>query len=210
MSVSGSNDSIGKYRYLLFDFVSTETSDRFGNTFYSEIDVIDRNAAVQAATPVGRPGRRTFEAGDGKYHILVDTSETPDLTPWVENELMPVVVQWYPKIVQLLPSEGYQAPGRISITFSQDMQGVAATLGTRVQCAASWFRKNLQGEAKGAVVHELVHAVQQYGRARRGNRQAERTPDWLVEGIADYVRWFLYEPESHGADITRRNLARAV
>ncbi len=209
VSVSGSDDSIGQYRYLLFDFARTETSDSFGNTFFSEIDVIDRNAAVQAATPVVRPGRRTFEAGNGKYHILVDTSETPDLTPWVENELMPVIVQWYPKIVQLLPSEGYEAPGKISIMFSQDMQGVAATAGTRVQCAASWFRKNLQGEAKGAVVHELVHVVQQYGRARRGNRQAERTPDWLVEGIADYVRWFLYEPESHGADITRRNLARA-
>jgi hypothetical protein len=34
-------------------------------------------------------------------------------------------------------------------------------------------------------------------------------PGWLVEGIADYIRWFLYEPETHGADITRRNLSRA-
>ena len=24
---------------------------------------------------------------------------------------------------------------------------------------------------------------------------------WLVEGTADYVRWFNYEPQSHGADI---------
>jgi hypothetical protein len=30
-----------------------------------------------------------------------------------------------------------------------------------------------------------------------------------VEGIADYVRWFLYEPESHGAEITGRRVARA-
>ena len=30
------------------------------------------------------------------------------------------------------------------------------------------MRQNLEGEAKGAIVHELVHVVQQYGRAQRG------------------------------------------
>ena len=29
----------------------------------------------------------------------------------------------------------------------------------------------------------------------------QRNPGWLVEGIADYVRWYKYEPQSHGADI---------
>ena len=32
--------SLGKYRYLLFDVSATETDDDFGNTFFSEIDVI--------------------------------------------------------------------------------------------------------------------------------------------------------------------------
>lgn len=31
---------VGKYRYLLFDVYVTELYDNFGNTFYSEIDVI--------------------------------------------------------------------------------------------------------------------------------------------------------------------------
>ena len=79
---------------------------------------------------------------------------------------------------------------------------MAATGGTRVTCAAEWFRRNLEGEAKGAVVHELVHVVQQYGRARRNNPDATRPPGWLVEGIPDYIRWFLYEPQSRGAEIT--------
>jgi hypothetical protein len=30
-----------------------------------------------------------------------------------------------------------------------------------------------------------------------------------VEGIPDYIRWYLYEPQSHGADINARGLARA-
>ena len=72
-----------------------------------------------------------------------------------------------------------------------------------------WFRKNMQGEARGAVVHEMVHVVQQYGLARRKNPDAPRVPGWMVEGIPDYIRWFLYEPESKGAEITARNISRA-
>jgi hypothetical protein len=48
-------------------------------------------------------------------------------------------------------------------------------------------------------VHEMVHVVQQYGRARRTNPQAQ-IPGWLTEGIPDYLRWYKYEPQSHGAD----------
>jgi len=40
VSITDSNGSLGKYRYLLFDCVVAETSDDFGNTFYSEIDVV--------------------------------------------------------------------------------------------------------------------------------------------------------------------------
>ena len=40
VSVSDSSGSLGKYRYLLFDCYVTELYDNWGNTFYSEIDVI--------------------------------------------------------------------------------------------------------------------------------------------------------------------------
>ncbi len=209
VSIAGPDKSLGEYRYLLFDISRTEADDAFGNTFFSEIDVIDQQTTPVAATPVERTGIQTVEAGDGKYHITIDTSETPDLDRWVKNELIPTIQQWYPKIVDLLPSEGYKAPRQLSIVFRKDMPGVAATGGIRIQCAANWFRGQLQGEAKGAVVHELVHVVQQFGRARRPGRNASRTPGWLVEGMADYIRWFLYEPQTHGAEITRRSLARA-
>jgi hypothetical protein len=74
---------------------------------------------------------------------------------------------------------------------------------------SSWFRRELNREARGAVVHELVHVVQSYGRVRRTDPDATRAPGWLVEGIADYIRWFLYEPETRGAEINERNLSRA-
>ena len=81
--------------------------------------------------------------------------------------------------------------------------------GSFVNMNSQWFRKELKREARGSVVHELVHVVQNYGRARRTNPNAARPPGWLVEGIPDYIRWFLYEPQTKGAEITRRNLGNA-
>jgi len=213
VSISDSDGTIGKYQYLLFDISATEQSDPFGNTFFNEIDVVDPTSEVVAAVPVNQPTgevqREIVEADGGTYQITIETTETPDLTEWAHKELAPVVQKWYPKLVKMLPSEGYEAPTRVSIAFSASMQGVAATGGTRVRCAARWFRRELQGEAKGAVVHELVHVVQNYSIARRTNPNPTRTPGWLVEGIADYIRWFLYEPETHGAEITSRNISQA-
>jgi hypothetical protein len=40
VGITDSRGTLGKFRYLLFDCYVTETADEFGNTFYSEIDVI--------------------------------------------------------------------------------------------------------------------------------------------------------------------------
>jgi hypothetical protein len=40
VSITDGSGSLGKYRYLLFDCYVTETADDYGNTFYSEIDVV--------------------------------------------------------------------------------------------------------------------------------------------------------------------------
>ena len=42
VSVSGASGSLGKFKYLLFSVFQTEVDDEFGNTFYSEIDVIGK------------------------------------------------------------------------------------------------------------------------------------------------------------------------
>jgi hypothetical protein len=81
-----------------------------------------------------------------------------------------------------LPSNGYTAPTKVRIEI-RDEEGIAYASGTRIVCTKKWFTAH--PDDRGAVVHELVHVVQQY----RG-----RNPGWLVEGIADYLRWFQYEP----------------
>jgi hypothetical protein len=208
VSIASTDGSLGRWRHLLFDLERTEADDPFGHTFYSEIDVIDRaGPAPESAIPPAPPAaRQLVETEDGRYQIVLDTTDTPDLTDWVRTQMAPVARTWYPRLVDLLPSEGYAAPGRVTIAFSARMSGVAATSGSRIRCAAGWFRQNLEGEAKGAVVHELVHVVQAYGRNRRSAPDAVPAPGWLVEGIADYLRWFRYEPESKGAEVRNRNV----
>jgi len=210
-SISDSAGNIGSYRYLLFDILRTKGDDAFGNTFYSEIDVIDPGTPVIAATSEEtKPITSSFTADGARYHFTIDTTVAPDLTEWADIELRPVVQEWYPKLVAMLPSEGFTVRTNVTIRFRDNMRGTPASAGGGfINCNAGWFRRELKREALGSVVHEMVHIVQNYGRARRDDPNVTRMPGWLVEGIPDYIRWFLYEPQTKGAEITARNLSRA-
>jgi hypothetical protein len=211
VSISDSKGSLGKFRYLLLAVYSTETKDPFGNTFYSEIDVVDDAELIgDRITLAPKQGVKLVQIDNGKYSVAIDTSETPELTGWADTELTPVVKEWYPKLVEMLPSPGYSAPTHFSITFRKDKHGVADTSGNRINCAASWFEANLQGEAKGAIVHEMTHVVQRYyGFGRQTHPNAAPNPGWLVEGLCDYIRWYKFEPTPAGAVISRRGLTSA-
>ena len=200
--------SLGEFRYLLFDFESANTQDSQANTFLSEIDVIDANGpAPQSVAP---KVVKTYPSPDRKFQYVVDSTLAPDLDKWVEKELMPVVYEWYPKMVAMLPSERFTAPETVIMEFRDDMGGTPAyALGNMLSMSVPWFRTQLQGEAKGCVIHELVHIVQNYWRAAATNPSPSATPGWITEGIPDYIRWFLYEPQSKGAEITKGNFAGA-
>ena len=43
VNIAAPTGSLGKFRYLLFDLYVTEIADDFGNTFYSDIDVVAKN-----------------------------------------------------------------------------------------------------------------------------------------------------------------------
>lgn len=200
--------SVGEYQYLLFDISRTESGDAFGNSFFSEIDVVDLNGPALAShiSAAAKKALVDFASEGAKFQFTVDVSLAADLQPWVEKELKPVIQTWYPKLVAMLPSDGYAAPAKVNFRFRTDM-GVlpASAAGNQVNLNVNWFRKELKREALGSVVHEMVHIVQAYHRAKGGHR----TPGWIVEGIPDYIRWFLYEPQSKGADITAGNLSNA-
>jgi hypothetical protein len=98
VSVSESEGSLGKFRYLLFDAARTEADDDFGNTFYSEIDVIAKDEATgTAASAANAPGAPfIIRSTDDYCEISIDTAGAPDLTDWAEKKLAPVLAEWYP------------------------------------------------------------------------------------------------------------------
>ena len=154
-------------------------------------------ASVSAGVIADEPATQPSAAPQ----ITIDTTQTPELKEWVETNLRPVMEAWYPKIAAMLPSDGFTAPTSFSITFRTDKSGfVADTNGTKINVSAAWFKHHLHDDARGAIVHEMVHVVQQYGRGKQTNPHPNKNPLWLVEGMADYIRWYKYEPQSHGAD----------
>jgi hypothetical protein len=85
---------------------------------------------VAAAVPAGNePVLVSFDAEDGAYRFTIDATDAPDLEEWARIELKPVVQQWYPKLVKMLPSEGFAARADITLRFRDDMGGTPASAG---------------------------------------------------------------------------------
>lgn len=121
-------------------------------------------------------------AAGGGVKVTTDTSEVPELAPWA-NEARALVEEWHPRIAALLASDGFTPPTAVALVFKKDMKGVAGTAGDRITIASRWVRDH--PDDRGMVVHELTHVIQSYPPTRDG---------WLVEGIADYVRFYHFEP----------------
>lgn len=127
------------------------------------------------------------EQKPAKLHIEVDTSEAPDLARW-GAKAKKLVETWHPKITEYLKTDGFTPPNEIKIVFKKDTKLIAGTSGREhktIAISADWVRKH--PEDTGMVVHELVHCIQCY---------PEPKPGWIVEGIADYIRFAQYEPRT--------------
>lgn len=210
VSIGNSEKVLGPYRYLLFQLSPTETRDAFGNTFFSEIDVIDAAGPKPEPIAIPKSNALSFSDAENRYQFSIDTTNAPELHDWTKKQLVPVIQLWYPKIVGMLPSPGYEAPNKVMFRFQEDrlMRGIPAYASrSTITLNQNWFRNELDREALGAVVHEMVHVVQGYPSSRRAG-QRDALPGWIVEGIPDYIRWFLYEPETHGAQIRSRDLSK--
>ncbi|MEO5916338.1 MAG: basic secretory protein-like protein [Luteolibacter sp.] len=213
-----SGKSLGNFRYVLFDIQKNPKEPRFNDTFFSEIDITD--AAGPELVRVVKPKKITqdFASKDGKYTYTLDATEAPDLQEWAAKNLIPVLDVWYPKIIDIIPVEGMKPSSHITFTLKDitsvsGMGGVPAyASGNSVVFNTKFMRDQAGGEAIGAGIHETVHVVQFAGERAGGEprgRGKSRPPTWVTEGVADYIRWFLYEPEKHGADITARNVKQS-
>ncbi|MBQ6141094.1 MAG: GH92 family glycosyl hydrolase [Kiritimatiellae bacterium] len=139
-------------------------------------------------------GTLGFKGGTTEYDYVFDTTGAPELDAWTRQNVVPLVRKWYPKLVEMFPAEGRKASRRVWFRFTNESDAPAYALEYCVTMSRKWFKEN--PDDIGCIIHELFHVVQ------GGYHNA---PDWLTEGIADYVRFYFYEPEAHGCDMDLRS-----
>jgi len=123
----------------------------------------------------------TAKEKTARLKMTVDTSKAPTMADWA-TEAKQRCEKAYPMVLLHLASPNYQPPSEVHLVFERE-QGIAATSGNLITCQEHWFKEH--PDDYGAVIHELCHVVQAYHKP---------VPGWVTEGIADYVRWFCYEP----------------
>jgi len=168
--------------------VSSSKKSHDHNAKISAIEILTKETADEPSSPPPF----VFKTSDGKCEITIDTAAAPDLTEWANHKVAPTLAEWYPKIAAMLASDGFSAPAHCEITLEPG-RGVAATSGGHITANSKWLKTEIDGGATGALIHETVHVIQDYG--------DNGAPGWLVEGVADYIRFFKFEPEKHGADL---------
>ena len=110
-----------------------------------------------------------------------EVSDSPKLAEW-GSQAKELVEKWYQRTVNLIPTKDFGPPREIWLKIRKSDRGVAATSGNRITVSSGWIEKHPADI--GCVHHELVHVIQSY---------KHRVPGWLTEGIADYLRWGIYE-----------------
>lgn len=124
---------------------------------------------------------------DYPVEFVVDVSDAPEMKEWAEKAAA-TCQRAYPMINEELKADGYKPPRLISMALKSDYRGVAATGRNHIVGSVKFFKDH--PDDVGAMVHETVHVVQNY--------RGRRNPGWLVEGVADYVRFFKFEPGNLG------------
>jgi hypothetical protein len=124
-----------------------------------------------------------------KYPVefVLNFADAPEMKEWLEKTAR-VCERAYPMINEELKSDGFKPPTVVTMTLRNDYKGVAAAGGSRITGSVKYFKDH--PDDIGAMVHETAHVVQQY--------RTRSNPGWLVEGVADYVRFFKYEPGKIG------------
>lgn len=127
--------------------------------------------------------------------ITLDTSESPDLAEWAQKS-KDLCLEWYPKLLAALPSDGFTPPDSLRIVFRRKLAAPAMTGGGVMSINAPYVEGNRND--LGMVIHELMHVVQSYP----GQKE---NMGWLTEGIADYVRFWIYEPKTPQSPIDKQH-----
>lgn len=125
----------------------------------------------------------SFSAEPAPIQVTIIADEVPELAEW-GAKAKTLVEKWHPVMCERLASEGHTPPREVTILFKKNMRGVAGTSGNKISVSAQWVTDH--PDDFGMIIHEYCHVVQAY---------PQYDPVWLVEGIADYIRYHVMEPE---------------
>jgi len=107
--------------------------------------------------------------------------DDPNLLAWADRA-KELIEQWHPRLLNMIPTRDFEVPSDIALVFRKGDSGIAWTSDNRITVMSGWI--GAHPDDIGLVFHELVHVVQCY---------KSRLPGWITEGIADYLRWAIYE-----------------
>jgi hypothetical protein len=138
-----------------------------------------REVAIESDPPVA-----TFTY---PVEFIVDVADAPEMKEWAEG-VARECVRAYPMINEELKSEGFTPPHLVTLALKSRYRGVAMAGGSRIIGSVAYFKDH--PDDVGAMIHETAHVVQRY--------RSRDNPSWLVEGVADYVRFFKFEPGKLG------------
>ena len=130
--------------------------------------------------------------------IVLDMSgiaDSPALMQWA-SDAGKVCAEWYPLVCRFLATDEWTRPKEIVLVFRRGLGVPALTAGNRMEFDSQWITDH--PDDFGVVIHELTHVIQAYP-------ASDNKPGWLVEGIADYIRLWKYEPEVPRPQIDRAN-----
>lgn len=141
--------------------------------------------AIDSSVPVAH-----VQAGPPRGFI--DTSRTPDLAGWAATAEKKMEAFW-PDTAAMLYSDGFITPNAVNVIYrtGPNVTPVAATGGGVMTVNGAYARAH--PDDTGLVVHEAAHVIQSGG-----------SPGWLVEAVADYIRWIKFEPENFTYSINLR------
>ena len=133
------------------------------------------------------PAATTVPTTGPSIEFVIDTAAAPEMADYAAK-LAAVGSAYYGTIVALLPGDHFVPPHKVWLTFRRDKKPfIAYTMSDHIYCDPDYYSKNPNDV--GSIVHELTHVVQAY--------KLRPPPSWITEGVADWVRWYHFEPPNH-------------
>jgi len=211
-SATTKNDAIAYERITRNSLTLAETNQRFSDLpafdYYYEVDAFNgfiRSGEALPVTPKAIPplvrtisprqisAPRSVDAPLQALTVNVDLSpmrgQHPELAQWAQTaaELCRI---WYPIICRETEPPGIDPPHHLTLIFFP--HGIYPAFAFQQRVIVVNATHILEEPTDyGMIIHEMTHIPQ----------DTKSDLGWLAEGIADYVRWVLYEHDPSNGSI---------